>query len=165
MVVFFLLVETSILTKSFILASGNEFLSTGNGIVVFQVFSTNGNYYWNLGQVNCWRRNIFLPVDASFLDIFRDFKIFFKWKQLFCMVETHFLTNPSCGYWKRIFCLVEIVFFFTRAIFLLVEAIIGIREKIVFKERAWDSCQFFSVWWKKSNVSRKLFILASGNGF
>ena len=27
-------------------------LSTGNSIVLFQVFSSSGNYYWNFGEVN-----------------------------------------------------------------------------------------------------------------
>ena len=33
----------------------------------------------------------------QFFDIFRDFKIFLKWKQLLHKVETHLLTNPSSG--------------------------------------------------------------------
>ena len=53
-----------------------SFLSTGNSIVLFRVFSATRNYYWNLGEVKFQRQNIFLLVNTSFINIFRDFKIF-----------------------------------------------------------------------------------------
>ena len=83
------------------------------------------------------------------------------------LVEADFLSGGNC--------------FLIAAIFLLVEAIIGIREESVFKGKAYY-CQwatdflasgnhfllyifqrFFSVQWKR--YSRKSFVPASGNGF
>ena len=61
-------------------------------------------------------------------------------KSFIRLVETEFLPSGNS-------------FFFIRAIFLLVEAITGIRVKAVFLSSSGN------------NVSQKAFILATGNGF
>ena len=105
-----------------------SFLSTGNSIVLFQVFFRVlfKNCYWNLGEVNFKRRSIFLLLNTSFF-IFSEILRFFN-------VEATFSYSGNVFFNKSFIRLVEMDFlssgnsvFLIRAIFLLVEAIIGIR--------------------------------------
>ena len=75
-------------------------------------------------------------------------------------------SNPSSSQWKRTFCLVETVFFFIRAIFLLVESIIGIKWETTFKERAYSyqcttgflaSGNYFPLYFSEIPASDSLF--------
>ena len=68
----------------------------------------------------------------KYISIFPEILRFFKVKATFPYSGKGFFTNPSSGWWERIFCLVETVFLI-RAIFLLVEAMVEIKGKTVFK--------------------------------
>ena len=119
--------------QSFIPASGNELFVYWKQYCIILSFSYKWKLLLKLGGSQFLKTKVIPARRRQFFRYFQRFQNFLKWKQLFCTVEMHFQQifhlasgNEFSVSWKQCFLI--------RAIFLPVEAIIGIRRELIFKK-------------------------------